>query len=237
LYPWWLLLGANFRELRVCELRRMPIPRTWVNKPLSYGLLGLANPLFAYPLLWCSGRRCRPLSNIVLSGKSGPPKVLISSSPGSVRPIGLPISSSPGSKNHLCTAHKSHIVPRRKRFCIGVLLREHSNHRRSQSAWRISSHSGRYIVLSGKYGGSHLSSCPGTNTVLAGKPYRPAGEPTSFHPGRYIVFSGKIYRLARENLSSSPGNMGALFAANARFSLRRTCEPPVFVCVNCLLCF
>jgi hypothetical protein len=85
--------------------------------------------------------------------------------------------------------------------------------------------------------GSALSSYPGTHTVLAGKLCRPARELTSSYGGRYIVLLGKIYRPTQEKLSSSLGNLAAFFAANVQFLLGRECERPVFVCVNCLLCF
>jgi hypothetical protein len=142
-----------------------------------------------------------------------------------------------GKRNPLTTGSQVAYLPPRERSNTIVPLPEHANHRRSQGAWRISSRPGRYIVLSGKFWGSPVSSCPGNHTVLAGKLCRPARELTSSCGGRYIVFPGKIYRPAREMLSSSPGNWAAFFAANVRFSPGKECERPVFVCVNCLLCF
>jgi len=70
----------------------------------------------------------------------------------------------------------------------------------------------------GNLGALPLSSCPGTYTVLAGKPCRPAWELMSSCVGRYIVSPGKVYRPVRENVSSSPGNRVAIFAAKVRFS-------------------
>ena len=127
-----------------------------------------------------------------------------------------PISSSPGRRSCLGAKARANIVPPQKRSCAILLLQAHSNHRRSQRAWRISSLQGRDTVLSGKCWGSPLSSCPGTHTVLAGKVYRPAGELKSSCGGRYIVPPGKVYRPVREKLSSSPGNLTAFFAANLR---------------------
>lgn len=116
-------------------------------------------------------------------------------------------------------------------------LRGHANHRRSQGAWRISSRPGRDIVPPGKCGGFAVSSYPGTHTVLPGKLCRPAREQTSSCGGKDIVFSGKVYRPAGEKLSSCPGDLAVFFPANKRFLLGGECERPVFVCVNCLLCF
>jgi hypothetical protein len=177
------------------------------------------------------------LAYIVLSGKSGRRMDSISFSPGSVRPIGRLISSSPGSNTRFRTARKWHIVPHRKRSNTILHLQEHANHRRGQGAWCISSRPGRYIVPSGKCRGSAISSRPGTYTVLSGKLCRSAREQTSSCRGRYIVLSGKVYRSARENLSSSSGNLTPVFPANRRFSFGEECERPVFVYVNCLLCF
>jgi hypothetical protein len=70
----------------------------------------------------------------------------------------------------------------------------------------------------GNLGALPLSSCPGTYTVLPGKPCRPAWEGISSRLGRYIVPPGKVYRPVRESVSSSPGNRIAVFAAKARFS-------------------
>jgi hypothetical protein len=89
----------------------------------------------------------------------------------------------------------------------------------------------------GNLGALLLSSCPGTYTVLTGKPYRPAWEPMSSCVGRYIVSPGKVYRPVRENVSSSPGNRVDVFAAKVRFSHDNWGKRPVFVCVNCLVCF
>jgi hypothetical protein len=89
----------------------------------------------------------------------------------------------------------------------------------------------------GNLGALPLSSCPGTYTVLTGKPCRPAWELMSSFVGRHIVSPGKVYRPARENVSSSPGNRVAVFAAKVRFSHNNRGKRPVFVCVNCLVCF
>jgi hypothetical protein len=89
----------------------------------------------------------------------------------------------------------------------------------------------------GNLGALPLSSYPGTYTVLIGKPYCPAWELMSSCIGRYIVSPGKVYRPVQENVSSSPGNRVAVFAAKVRFSHNTCGKRPVFVCVNCLVCF
>ncbi len=92
---------------------------------------------------------------------------------------------------------------------------------RHHSALGISSSPGRDNVLSGKYASTSLSSCPGTHTVFARKPCRPAWGLTSSSPGKHIVLSRKAYRPTEENLSSSPGIIWYFFLQIRKFSLER----------------
>ena len=152
-----------------------------------------------FPTLSPSNTQVSVAANIVLSGK--------------LRFSRIPISSSPGRRS--CSgAARPPISSRSGRVCAELVYRKPvtTESLLYRPPWEgISSPPGNLGALP-------LSSCPGTYTVLAGKPCRPAWELMSSCVGRYIVSPRKVYRPVRENVSSSPGNRVAVFAAKVRFS-------------------